>query len=141
MKFIGYKNPDPNGLITADLILIGVNNDQTPEQVLASIDPTYNARIFDESEFPAHLGELPFWKYDGVSIQYDLEMYREAVRNRLRSERQPLLEKLDVAFMMALEEGASTQEIILEKKRLRDITSLADTVNTIDELRSLKVQS
>lgn len=141
MKFVGYKNPDPDGLIKVDLILIGVNDDQIPEQVLANIDKTYNARIFDESEFPFNLGELPFWKYDGQTIEYDLEMFREAVRNRLRSERQPLLEKLDVAFMMALENGASTQEIVTEKKRLRDITSLADTVNTIDELRSLKVQS
>lgn len=139
MKYIGYKNPDPNGGISADLILIGVNDDQTPEQVLASVNPSYNAKVFDESEFPGHLAELPFWKYDGHTLTVDLEVFREAVRNRLRSQREPLLQKLDVEFMRAIENGLDTTAIVAEKNRLRAIPTLADTVNTVEELRALKV--
>ena len=139
MKYIGYKNPHPNGEISVDLILIGVNENQTPEEVLASIDESYNAKIFDDSDFPASLNELPFWNYDGQTISYDLEKFRESVRNRLRSKRESILIKLDVDFIRALEEGTPTTEIVAEKQRLRNITTIVDGVNSIDELRALDI--
>ena len=139
MKYIGYKNPHPKGEISVDLILIGVNENQTPEEVLASIDESYNAKIFDDSDFPASLNELPFWNYDGQTISYDLEKFRESVRNRLRSKRESILIKLDVDFIRALEEGTPTTEIVAEKQRLRNITTIVDGVNSIDELRALDI--
>jgi hypothetical protein len=52
---------------------------------------------------------------------------------------QSLLAAQDVLFQRALETGADTTAIVAEKARLRDITLLADTCTTTEELRALKV--
>jgi hypothetical protein len=61
-------------------------------------------------------------------------------KTRLRNERIPLLAAQDVAFQRALESGADTTAIVAEKQRLRDITNLVDSCNTLDELSALKVE-
>jgi hypothetical protein len=45
----------------------------------------------------------------------------------------------DVAFQRALESGTDTTAIVAEKQRLRDVTKLADTATTLDELKALAV--
>ena len=59
-------------------------------------------------------------------------------KDRLRQERTPLLAAQDVAFQRALESGADTTSVVDEKQRLRDVTKLADTATTLDELKALK---
>jgi hypothetical protein len=39
----------------------------------------------------------------------------------------------------ALETGADTSAIVAEKERLRDITKLADTAETLDDLKAITV--
>jgi hypothetical protein len=63
----------------------------------------------------------------------------EITKQRLRKERTSLLQAQDVAFQRALEEGTNTAAIVAEKQRLRDITKLADQVNSLDDLKELKV--
>ena len=58
-------------------------------------------------------------------------------KDRLRQERTPLLAAQDVAFQRALESGADTTSVVDEKQRLRDVTKLADTATTLDELKAL----
>jgi uncharacterized protein YdaT len=72
-------------------------------------------------------------------ITINLEKAKEITKNRLREERKPLLEAQDVAFQRALEEGSDTASIVAEKQRLRDVTTLVDTVTTLDELKELGV--
>jgi uncharacterized protein YdaT len=72
-------------------------------------------------------------------ITINLEKAKEITKNRLREERKPLLEAQDVAFQRALEAGSNTTAIVAEKQRLRDVTTLVDTVTTLDELKSLGV--
>jgi hypothetical protein len=72
-------------------------------------------------------------------ITINLEKAKEITKNRLRAERTPLLEAQDVAFQRALEAGQDTASIVAEKQRLRDVTTLVDTVTTLDELKSLGV--
>ena len=62
-------------------------------------------------------------------------------KERLRMERKPLLEIQDVEFMRSTESGADTTDIVIEKQRLRDITLLADTATTLDELKAIKVEN
>lgn len=69
----------------------------------------------------------------------NLDKAKAITKDRLRKEREPLLQKLDVQFQRALEDGSDTTEIVAEKKRLRDITNLADSAKTLDELKSLSV--
>lgn len=60
-------------------------------------------------------------------------------KDRLRAERAPLLSKLDVDYMKAIEINANTADIVVEKQRLRDITKLVDTATTLEELKGITV--
>ena len=71
-------------------------------------------------------------------ITINITKAKEITKNRLRTEREPLLAAQDVAFQKALETGASTTSIVAEKQRLRDITKLTDSCTTTDQLSNLK---
>jgi len=58
-------------------------------------------------------------------------------KDRLRAERAPLLSKLDVDYMKAIETAAETAAIVAEKQRLRDITKLVDDAKTVEELKGI----
>ena len=71
-------------------------------------------------------------------IKINLDKAKAITKDRLRAERAPLLQAQDVAFQRATEEGASTDAIVAEKQRLRDVTKLADAATTLDQLIALK---
>ena len=75
-----------------------------------------------------------------MAIIVDINKAKEITKGRLRVERKPLLEAQDVAFQRALESSADTTAIVAEKQRLRDITTLVDTVNTVEELKALEAK-
>lgn len=70
--------------------------------------------------------------------QWDVEIARELKKAQFRELRKPLLEKLDVKFMRALEEGdtATVAAVGASKKVLRDVTlidlSPYDTPETLN---------
>jgi hypothetical protein len=70
-------------------------------------------------------------------ITINIDKAKAITKDRLRTERTPLLQAQDVAFQRALESGADTATIVAEKQRLRDITNLADTATTLDELKGI----
>jgi hypothetical protein len=70
-------------------------------------------------------------------ITINIDKAKAITKDRLRAERTPLLQEQDVAFQRALESGADTAAIVAEKQRLRDITNLADTATTLDELKGI----
>ena len=70
-------------------------------------------------------------------ITINLDKAKDITKERLRIERKPLLEAEDIKFMQAQESGADTTAIVAEKQRLRDITNLADSCTTTDELKAL----
>lgn len=74
-----------------------------------------------------------------MAIIIDINKAKDITKDRLRAERQPLLEEQDVLFQRALESSADTSAIVAEKQRLRDITTLVDTANTIEELKALEI--
>lgn len=73
-------------------------------------------------------------------IVINIDKAKAITKDRLRAERQPLLQEQDVAFQRALESGADTSAIVAEKQRLRDITKLADQATTLDELKQIEVK-
>jgi hypothetical protein len=73
-------------------------------------------------------------------ITINLDKAKAITKDRLRVERTPLLQAQDVAFQRALESGQDTAAIVAEKQRLRDITALADSATTLDELKTLKAE-
>jgi hypothetical protein len=70
-------------------------------------------------------------------ISINLDKAKDITKDRLRAERAPLLAEQDVAFQRALEDGADTSAIVAEKNRLRDITKLADTATSVEELKEI----
>ena len=70
-------------------------------------------------------------------IVINIDKAKAITKDRLRTERTPLLQAQDVAFQRALESGSDTAAIVAEKQRLRDITNLADTATTLDELKGI----
>lgn len=95
--------------------------------------------------FIVNADELPWgdndffdaWEQSDGVVTVNIAKSKEIAKNRLRFERIPLLEAQDIAFQRALENGESTVAIVLEKKRLRDITKLTDSCTTLDQLRAL----
>ena len=75
-----------------------------------------------------------------MAITVNLNKAKDITKDKLRAERAPLLQALDVQFQRALETGADTAEIVAEKQRLRDITTLADAATTTDELKAISVE-
>ena len=75
-----------------------------------------------------------------MGITVNIDKAKVITKDRLRAEREPLLEEQDVLFQRALETSADTTAIVAEKNRLRNITGLADTCTTIAELRALSCQ-
>ena len=66
-----------------------------------------------------------------------LDKAKDITKNRLRTNRTPLLQAQDVLFQRALETGGDTAAIVAEKQRLRDITGLATTATNLEELRNI----
>ena len=73
-------------------------------------------------------------------ITINIDKAKNITKERLRVERKPLLEEQDILYMKAQETGDDTTDIVTEKQRLRDITKLADSAGTLDELKDLKVE-
>jgi hypothetical protein len=62
----------------------------------------------------------------GVSkmIKINLEKAKEIQKEKIREVRNPLLQKLDVDFVKALEVGGDTASIVEQKQALRDVTNI-----------------
>ena len=72
-------------------------------------------------------------------MQVNFSKAQDITKDRLRSDRNPLLEEQDVLFMRAQEAGSDTSAIVTEKQRLRDITNQVDSMTTLDQLKGASV--
>ena len=68
-------------------------------------------------------------------ITINLDKAKEITKEKLRSDREPLLLEQDILFQRALETGADASAIVAEKQRLRDITNDVDAMKTESQLR------
>jgi hypothetical protein len=99
------------------------------------------ARIVNITDLPNQDKDFyDAWEMDATTVTVNFVKAQEITKNRLREERAPLLAAQDVAYQRAMETKADTKAIVAEKKRLRDITLLADAATTLEELRALKAQ-
>ena len=71
-------------------------------------------------------------------IKINIDKAKEIQKNKMRAVRKPLLEKLDVDFVRALETGGDTASIAAQKQALRDVTTIVTeaeiTGTTVDEI-------
>lgn len=70
-------------------------------------------------------------------ITIDIPKAKEVWKDKIRLARKPVLEKLDVDFMKAQEEGTDTTSIVNDKQTLRDLPSQVDTATTVDEIKAV----
>lgn len=73
-------------------------------------------------------------------ITINLDKAKEIQKNRWRTARKPILEKLDTQFMRAVETGDTTkqQQIATQKQALRDVTTTdLSSVTTPEELKNV----
>ena len=70
-----------------------------------------------------------------MGIKIDIAKAKDITKDRLRQERKPLLESLDVLFQRALETGEDTSAIVAETQKLRDITLTVDRMTTVEQLK------
>ena len=71
-------------------------------------------------------------------IKINVDKAKEIQKDKMRVVRKPLLEKLDVDFVRALELGTDLEEIKSQKQALRDVTNLVTEAEisgtTVDEV-------
>jgi hypothetical protein len=106
-------------------------------QAVKAKDTPSHSIIVDDSALPDN-DFFDAWELSNSTVSVNLAKAKEITKSRLRTERAPLLAAQDVAFQRALETGADIAEIAAEKQRLRDITKLADSCTTTDQLKNLK---
>ena len=73
-------------------------------------------------------------------ITINLDKAKEIQKNRWRTARKPILEKLDTQFMRAVETGdtAKQQQIATQKQSLRDVTTTdLSTITNTQELKNV----
>ena len=75
-----------------------------------------------------------------MPIKIDIAKAQSITKDRLRAERKPLLEALDVEVMKNITNAAALQEIEVEKQRLRDITLQVNNLTTVEELKLIKCE-
>ena len=92
--------------------------------------------IIDDSTLPSR-DFRNAWELVDEAVAVNFAKAQAITKDRLRAERNPLLEAQDVAFQRALENSSDTSAIVAEKQRLRDITKQVDTATTLDELKVL----
>jgi len=69
-----------------------------------------------------------------ITINFDKA--KDITKDRLRQERKPKLEALDIQYMQAQEAGADTTDIVSKKQQLRDAPAQVDAMTTLDELKA-----
>lgn len=69
-------------------------------------------------------------------ITINLNKAKEVTKNRLRAERKPMFETLDVDVMRNITNQEKLAEIETKKQLLRDCTAQVDSMTTVEELKS-----
>jgi L-rhamnose isomerase len=69
-----------------------------------------------------------------ITINFDKA--KDITKDRLRTERKPMLESLDVVQLRNLNNPEVLAQIEAKKQALRDATSQVDTMTTLDELKA-----
>jgi L-rhamnose isomerase len=69
-------------------------------------------------------------------ITINFEKAKDITKDRLRTERKPMLESLDVVQLRNLNNPEVLADIEAKKQALRDATNQVDTMTTLDELKA-----
>jgi hypothetical protein len=71
-----------------------------------------------------------------MAIIIDIDKAKDITKNRLREERKPQLEALDIQMLRNFSNQELLTEIEAKKQVLRDATNPVDTMTTVEELKA-----
>lgn len=94
-------------------------------------------QIVEADTIPSDRSFRNAWCLHHGQLDHDKDKCCAITKDRLRAERKPLLEAQDVLFMRAVESGAETAAIAVEKQRLRDVTKLVTPDLTLEQMKGL----
>lgn len=127
---IAIIHPTPEALQTMSI-----------EQIAQKDCPVADYTIVDDETIPSDHSFRNSWNFDKIQkkVGVDIPKAQEITKNRLRAERKPLLESLDVEVMKNITNQTKLAEIETEKQRLRDITKVIDALTTVEELKAVSI--
>ena len=119
-------------------VSVCVPTGELPIEQVKTKDTPAGSIIVNISDLPnQHNDFFDAWELNGSTVTVNKSKAVEITKKRLRFERDPLLAAQDVLFQRAQETNADTTAIVTEKQRLRDITDLATTALTLEQLKAL----
>jgi hypothetical protein len=119
-------------------VSVCVPTGELPIEQVKEKDTPAGSIIVNTSDLPNQYNDFfDAWELSGSTVTVNKSKAVEITKKRLRTERTPLLAAQDVLFQRALESNADTTAIVAEKQRLRDVTDLATTSLTLEQLRAL----
>lgn len=71
-----------------------------------------------------------------MAIQVNINKAKEITKNKLRAERKPKLEALDVEVLKNINNADKINEIESKKQQLRDAPAQVDSMTTVEQLKS-----
>lgn len=71
-----------------------------------------------------------------MGITVDINKAKDITKDRLRAERKPLLEKLDIEQMRVLNDTDAINAIDALKQQLRDAPASVDSMTTVEQLKA-----
>ena len=117
------------------------NCGMTIEQIAKKDVPTKNYKIIDGQELDKLDNKFrDAWTCDSkMNPSIDINLARDIWKNRIRQARQPVLEKLDIDYMKALEANEDTTNIVKYKQELRDLPQSPDieSAKSIEDLQKI----
>jgi len=128
------KNQDGSVSVLYPVLECGL----TVEQIAEKDSHGTPYEIVEDSEIPADQDFRNAWIHNGRKIEIDFVKAKEITKNRLRDERKPLLENLDVEVMRNMSDPVKLAEIEAQKQVLRDLPQQVDNLKTVDELKAIK---
>lgn len=133
MKVIAYMDRSTGNMT----VIIPVEGDAREHTGMVPDGVDY--QILEHTSLPPTREFRDAWRLTVSGAIVDIDAAKEVTKKRLREERAPLLDALDVQMIRAVESGADASAIVAEKQRLRDITKAADDAKSLDELRAISV--
>ena len=71
-----------------------------------------------------------------MAIQVNINKAKEITKDKLRAERKPKLEALDVEVLKNINNADKINEIESKKQQLRDAPAQVDSMTTVEQLKS-----
>jgi hypothetical protein len=131
MKIIIYTNTTGNVSVTTPTGEISI------EEVLSKDCPDH-AIIVDDSELPKeHNDFFNAWEIVNSKVTVNIDKAKDITKDRLRAERKPKLEALDVEQMKVLGDQDAINAIDGLKQQLRDAPAQVDNLTTVEELKAV----